>query len=65
MVVYIGVPNAVSQFMELDMEADTSVPTLTALVQSLNALRVSNTDMIQIIRELDDKGAIQGQVVYR
>ena len=65
MVVNIGDPNAVSQFMELDMEADTSVPTLSALVQSLYALRVCNTYMIQIIRELDDKGAIQGQVVYR
>jgi flagellar P-ring protein precursor FlgI len=65
MVVNLGDPNAVSQFMEFDMEADSSVPTLTALVQSLNALRVSNADMIQIIRTLDEKGSIQGQVVYR
>lgn len=65
MLVSIGDPDAVSQFMELDMEADSSVSTLKALVQSLNALKVSTPDMIDIIRTLDEKGAIQGQVVYR
>lgn len=65
MLVSIGDPDAVSQFMEIDMEADSSVSTLKALVQSLNALKVSTPDMIDIIRTLDDKGAIQGQVVYR
>lgn len=65
MLVQAGDPAAVSQFMEVDMEADTSVPTLTALVQSLNSLRVSTPDMIHIIRNLDELGAIQGHVVYK
>ena len=65
MMVQAGRPGAVSQFMGVDMEADTSVPTLTALVQSLNALRVPDSDVIEIIRNLDELGAIQGHVVYR
>jgi flagellar P-ring protein precursor FlgI len=65
LLVQAGDPDAVSQFMEVDMEADTSVSTLTALVQSLNALRVPDSDVIDIIRNLDELGAIQGHVVYK
>lgn len=65
MQVFVGDSGAVSQFMELDVEADSSVPTLKALVQSLNALRVATPDMIEIIRTLDEKGAIQGHVIYK
>jgi flagellar P-ring protein precursor FlgI len=63
----IDISNGVgaSQFVGLDPAEDTSVPTLKALVQSMNALRVSAKDMIQIIRELDNSGAIYGQVIYR
>lgn len=54
----------VSQFSALDPGADTAVPTLQALVQSLNALRVSGPDMIDIIHVLDEAGAIHGRVKY-
>jgi flagellar P-ring protein FlgI len=66
MVIDIGNGLGVSQFVELDPNAvDTAAPTLKALVQSMNALRVSAKDMIQIIRELDHSGAIYGHVIYR
>ena len=42
----------------------TQMPTLDALVQSLNALRVSTPDMVAIIRALDHAGAIHGRVIY-
>jgi len=61
----IGGGMGVSEFVGLDPREDTSVPTLKALVQSMNALRVSSKDMIQIIRELESSGAIYGHVIYR
>jgi flagellar P-ring protein FlgI len=61
----IGGPTGVSEFVGIDPAADSSVPTLKALVQSMNALRVSAKDMIQIIRELESSGAIYGHVIYR
>jgi len=61
----IGSGVGVSEFVGLDPAEDTSVPTLKALVQSMNALRVSAKDMIQIIRELESSGAIYGHVIYR
>jgi flagellar P-ring protein FlgI len=55
----------VSPFVGIDPKAlDTAAPTLNALVQSMNALRVSTRDMIQIIRELDEMGHIYGHVIY-
>ncbi|MHB8951732.1 MAG: flagellar basal body P-ring protein FlgI [Pirellulaceae bacterium] len=65
MTIDIGDGVGASQFVGLDPGEDTSVPTLKALVQSMNALRVSAKDMIQIIRELDNSGAIYGHVIYR
>lgn len=65
MVIDVGTGMGASQFTELDTNENTSAPQLKALVQALNALRVSSTDMIQIIRELDERGAIYGRVVYR
>ncbi len=65
MTIDIGNGVGASQFVGLDPGEDTSVPTLKALVQSMNALRVSAKDMIQIIRELDHSGAIYGHVIYR
>jgi flagellar basal body P-ring protein FlgI len=65
MTIDIGNGAGASQFVGLDPGEDTSVPTLKALVQSMNALRVSAKDMIQIIRELDHSGAIYGHVIYR
>ncbi len=65
MTIEIGDGLGASQFVGLDPREDSSVPTLKALVQSLNALRVSSKDMIQIIRELERSGAIYGQVSYR
>ncbi len=65
MTIDIGNEVGASQFVGLDPGEDTSVPTLKALVQSMNALRVSAKDMIQIIRELDHSGAIYGHVIYR
>jgi len=65
MTIDIGSESGASEFVGLDPAADSSVPTLKALVQSMNALRVSAKDMIQIIRELDARGAIYGHVIYR
>ncbi len=64
MTIDIGNGIGASQFVELDPAADTAVPTLQALVQSLNALRVSAQDMIAIIRVLDRAGFIHGRVIY-
>jgi flagellar P-ring protein precursor FlgI len=64
MVIEIAGGTVGGQFVELDPQANTSVPTLQALVQSLNALRVSAKDMIAIIRALDRAGAIHGRVIY-
>ncbi len=61
----IGTGVGVSEFVGLDPAEDTSVPTLKALVQAMNSLRVSSKDMIQIIRELESSGAIYGHVIYR
>jgi len=52
------------QFVEFDPGSNTAVPTLQALVQALNSLRVPAEDVIDIIRVLDRKGAIYGQVIY-
>ncbi|MHB8969672.1 MAG: flagellar basal body P-ring protein FlgI [Pirellulaceae bacterium] len=65
MTIDIGNGVGAAQFVGLDLAENTSVPTLKALVQSMNALRVSAKDMIQIIRELDNSGAIYGHVIYR
>ena len=66
MVIDIGSGLGASQFVDLDPSAvDTAAPTLKALVQSMNALRVNAKDMIEIIRELDRSGAIYGHVIYR
>lgn len=65
MTIEIGGGLEASQFVGLDPRENSSVPTLKALVQSLNALRVPSKDMIQIIRELERSGAIYGQVIYR
>ena len=65
MTIDIGNGVGATQFVGLDPAENTSVPTLKALVQSMNALRVSAKDMIQIIRELDNSGAIYGHVIYR
>ncbi len=64
MVIEISNGIGAGQFVELDPAADTASPTLQALVQSLNALRVSGRDMIAIIRVLDRAGAIHGRVIY-
>jgi flagellar basal body P-ring protein FlgI len=64
MVIEIGNGALASQFVELDPRANTAAPTLQALVQALNALRVSAEDMIAIIRVLDRAGAIHGRVIY-
>jgi len=64
MVIDIGNQAGPGQFMELDPGANTTVPTLKALVQALNSLRVSARDMISIIRVLDRAGAIHGRVIY-
>ncbi len=64
MVVEIGDGVTASQFVGLDPAENTTVPTLQALVQALNALRVPAKDMIAIIRSLDRKGAIHGRVIY-
>ena len=65
MVVDIGGDFTASQFVELAPSANTSAPTLEALVQALNTLRVPAHDMIDIIKELDQRGAIYGRVIYR
>lgn len=64
MVVEIAGGTPVGQFSEFNPGGDTSVPTLQALVQSLNSLRVSAEDVIEIIRVLDRAGAIHGHVIY-
>ncbi len=64
MVIDIGEGMGASQFVELDPSANTAAPTLQALVQALNALRVPAKDMISIIRVLDRAGAIHGRVIY-
>lgn len=64
MVIEIAGGNAVSQFAEFNPGGDTSVPTLKALVQALNSLRVSAQDVIEIIHVLDRAGAIHGRVIY-
>ncbi len=64
MVVEIGNGASASNFVALDPSENTSAPTLQALVQALNALRVPAKDMIAIIRSLDRKGAIHGRVIY-
>lgn len=64
MVIEIGDGIDISQFVALDPRSNTSAPTLQALVQALNSLRVSARDMIAIIRVLDRAGAIHGRVIY-
>jgi flagellar basal body P-ring protein FlgI len=64
MVIEIGDGMDISQFVALDPRSNTSAPTLQALVQALNSLRVSARDMIAIIRVLDRAGAIHGRVIY-
>ncbi len=64
MVVEIGNGVLASQFVGFAPEQNTSVPTLQALVQALNSLRVPANDVIAIIRSLDRKGAIHGRVIY-
>lgn len=39
-------------------------PRLTALVESLNAIKVPTKDIIEIVKLLERQGAIQGHVVY-
>lgn len=64
MAIEIADGTAAGQFVEFDPGSNTAVPTLQALVQALNSLRVPAEDVIDIIRVLDRKGAIYGQVIY-
>ncbi len=65
MMISVGETTGGGHFMEIDPAADTAQPKLKALVESLNALRVTSADMVQIIRELDHRGAIHAHVIYR
>jgi flagellar P-ring protein precursor FlgI len=64
MAIEIGDGAVGDQMVAVDPRGQTTMPTLQALVQSLNALRVSAKDMIAIIRTLDRAGAIHGRVIY-
>jgi len=54
----------VSQFVAVDPSTDPAAPKLKSLVAALNALQVSAQAKIDIIRMLDQQGAIYGHVVY-
>ena len=64
MAIEIGDGTVGDQLVAVDPDSITTMPTLQALVQSLNALRVSAQDMIAVIRALDRAGAIHGRVIY-
>ncbi len=64
LVVEIGNGQTASQFVAVDPTAAAGVPKLKALVAALNALQVSAQAKIDIIRMLDEQGAIYGHVIY-
>ncbi len=64
MAIEIGDGTVGDQLVSIDPNSQTTMPTLQALVQSLNALRVSSKDMIAVIRTFDRAGAIHGRVIY-
>jgi len=63
-VVDIGGGRTASQFVAVDPGEDATVPKLKALLSALNALQVSAQAKIDIIRVLDEQGAILAHVVY-
>lgn len=63
-VVEVGGGQTATQFVAVDPGSDPAVPKLKALVSALNALQVSAQAKIDIIRMLDQQGAIYGHVIY-
>lgn len=52
-----------SQFVPLNPSADTATESLKALVNALNALRVTPADKIEIIKRVDRAGALYGKLI--
>lgn len=60
-----GVAGADGPFFEIDQSQDTSVTRLRALVNALNALKVSPDEIIDIIKTLESSGDLYGRLVIQ
>ncbi len=64
--VHVDTVVASAEFVPLSADIEkSSSPTLKSLVEALNAVRIPPSDIVQIIKQIDDSGKLYGELIIK